>query len=152
MSCARHTHARTHAHTHIRTHTFTFKVKVALSDKRSTLSIRGYLWCPFYNFFINQWILKLLGTNVDNNKTMCHAQHPDHYLWCQGQSLTWSFIGYILCPVQTFFIAKWFRNYLTQMFTIMGPCVIHNSQPPTCNVKGTLRYKSLTCIVCSRSG
>jgi hypothetical protein len=39
------------------------------------------------NFFTDQEILKLLGTSIPNDMTMCLAQHPDLYL--QGQWYTW---------------------------------------------------------------
>jgi hypothetical protein len=53
---------------------------------RLTLSVIGYILLPLHNFFIHQWILKIHGINVDNNKMMCHAQHLNPYL--QGQGYT----------------------------------------------------------------
>jgi hypothetical protein len=36
--------------------------------------------------FIVQGILKLLGTNVHNNGTICYMQQPDSYLQYQGHT------------------------------------------------------------------
>jgi hypothetical protein len=54
----------------------TFNINFTVGGQRLTYSVISYFLCPVHTFFVDQGIMKLLGTNVYNYK-MCRAQHPD---------------------------------------------------------------------------
>jgi hypothetical protein len=87
----------------------TFKVKVTLDFGQHCL-FNGVYRVRSIAFNIHEGILKVLGTNIHNNETMCQPQKPVSNL--QGDGNSWRpniyilFIGYILCPVHNFFIDK----------------------------------------------
>jgi hypothetical protein len=60
----------------------TSKVKVTLRGPRLTEFVIWYILCPEYNFFKDQGILNILGTNGHNDKII--SQHLCPYLQCQG--------------------------------------------------------------------
>jgi uncharacterized membrane protein len=71
----------------------TFKVNASLRGQNVTWYVAGCILCSVYNFFMNQVILRLLGTDVYNNK-MCYAQHPDRPLpqrsWSHLEVKAWN--------------------------------------------------------------
>ena len=46
--------------------------------------VRACISFPGHNFLIHGWILKSLGTNVHQDKTMCRVKEPGPYVKGQG--------------------------------------------------------------------
>jgi len=92
--------------------------------------------CPAHNFVIWSWIWKLFHRNDHYVDTMCRQQHLGPYLEGQGQSVTLK--QYRVRPITSLFEVG-FRNYFTEMTTMLRRRVTRNIWVPTLNVKVTAR-------------
>ena len=97
-------------------------------------SVRTPHLCPAYNFVIWSWISKLFYRNDHHVETTCRAQHLCPYLECQGHSATLQ--QNRVRPITLLFEVG-FRNYFTEMTTMLRRRVARNIWAPTMKVKVT---------------
>jgi len=114
-------------------------IVVALSVRPSVSqsirpSVRTTHSCPAHNFVIWSWISKIFLKNDHHIETTCRAQHLDRYLKGQGHSITLQ--QNCVRPISLLFKVG-FRNYFTEMITILRRRVTHNIWVATLKVKVT---------------
>jgi len=97
-------------------------------------SIRTSHSCPAHNFVIRSLISKLFYRNDHHVETMCRVQHLGPYLEGQGHSAT---LQQNRVRTLTLLFEVWFRNYFTEMITILRQCVARNICVATLKVKVT---------------
>jgi len=87
---------------------------------------------PAHNFVIWNWISKIFYRNDHHIQTMCRAQNLGRYLEGQGHSITLQ--QNRVRPITSLFEVG-FRNYFTEMITILRWCVARNIWVSTLKVK-----------------
>jgi len=106
----------------------------------ATLKVKVTTWpsaksCPANNFVIWSQILQLIDIIDHHIDTTCRAQHLGHYLEVQGHRMTFQH-NCILSITSLFEVI--FKNYFTEMITMMRRCVAHNIWVATLKVKVTV--------------
>jgi len=90
--------------------------------------------CPVHNFVFWSRISKLFHRNDHHIEATCRAQHLGRYLEGQGQSMT---LQQNRVRSITLFFEVGFRNYFTEMITILRRRVARNIWITTMKVKVT---------------
>jgi len=90
--------------------------------------------CPAHNFVIWSRIWKLFHRNDHHVETTCRKQHLGPYLEGQGHSVTLQ--QYRVRPITSLFEVG-FRNYFTEMTTMLRRRVARNIWVPTLKVRVT---------------
>jgi len=106
----------------------------------ATLKVKVTAWlsaksCPAHNFVIWSQILQLFYIIDHHIDTTSHTQHFGRYLEGQGHSMI--FQHNCVRPIMLLFEVL-FKNYFTEMITMLRRCVAHNIWVATLKVKVTV--------------
>jgi len=108
----------------------------------ATLKVKVTAWpsaksCPAHNFVIWSQILQLFYIIDPHIDTTCRAQHLGRCLKGQGHSMTFQHNCVLRLPITSLFEVL-FKNYFTEIITMLRRCVAHNIWVATLKVKVTV--------------